>query len=108
MNIGGSKGARVPRASLGVQILSISCSFKGKFGKIVCLRPPGELAPPPWGNPGFATDEYIVIYQLECLTTVYENCDYRSGTVNSNTVNSKFHLIRSFFEIFARFLLFHV
>ena len=33
---------------------------------------------------------------------------YRSGTLNSNTVNSKFHLIRSFFEIFARFLLFHV
>ena len=33
---------------------------------------------------------------------------YRSGTVNSNTVNSKFHLIRSFFEIFARYLLFHV
>ena len=25
---------------------------------------------------------------------------YRSGTVNSNTVNSKFHLIRSYFEIF--------
>ena len=24
---------------------------------------------------------------------------YRLGTVNSNTVNSKFHLIRSFFEI---------
>ena len=35
-------------------------------------------------------------------------CIYRSGTVNSNTVNSKFHLIRSFCEIFARFLLFHV
>ena len=34
--------------------------------------------------------------------------NYRSGTVNSNTVNSKFHLIRSFFEIFARFLSFHV
>ena len=33
---------------------------------------------------------------------------YRSDTVNSNTVNSKFHLIRSFFEIFARFLSFHV
>ena len=28
---------------------------------------------------------------------------YRSGTLNSNTVNSKFHLIRSFFQIFARF-----
>ena len=25
---------------------------------------------------------------------------YRSGTVNSNTVNSKFHLIRSYHEIF--------
>ena len=33
---------------------------------------------------------------------------YRSGTVNSNTVNSKFHLILSFCEIFARFLSFHV
>ena len=33
---------------------------------------------------------------------------YRSGTVNSNTVNSKFHLIRNFLEIFARFLSFHV
>ena len=33
---------------------------------------------------------------------------YRSGTLNSNTVNPKFHLIRSFFEIFARFLSFHV
>ena len=33
---------------------------------------------------------------------------YRSGTVNSNTVNSKFHLIRSFFEILARILSFHV
>ena len=44
----------------------------------------------------------------------YQNVDfiydslYRSGTVNSNTVNSKFHLIRSFFEIFDRFLSFHV
>ena len=33
---------------------------------------------------------------------------YRSGTVNSNTVNSKFHLIRSFFEILATILSFHV
>ena len=33
---------------------------------------------------------------------------YRSGTVNSNTVNLKFHLIRSFFEIFVRFLSFDV
>ena len=29
--------------------------FLGKFGKIVCWRPPGELAPPPRGNPRSAT-----------------------------------------------------
>ena len=34
--------------------------------------------------------------------------NYRSGTVNSNTVNSRFHLIRSFFDFLARFLSFHV
>ena len=34
--------------------------------------------------------------------------NYRSGTVNSNTVNSKFHLIRSCCEYLARFLSFHV
>ena len=33
---------------------------------------------------------------------------YRSSTANSNTVNSKFHLIRSLDEDLARFLLFHV
>ena len=32
--------------------------FLGKFGKIVCWRPPGELAPPPRGNPGSATAKY--------------------------------------------------
>ena len=32
--------------------------FLGKFGRIVCWRPPGELAPPPWGNPGSATDNH--------------------------------------------------
>ena len=34
--------------------------------------------------------------------------EYRSGTVNSNMVNSKLHLIQSFFEIFDTFLSFHV
>ena len=38
---------------MGVQILSISCSFLGKFGKLVCWRPrrvgapPGEILDPP-------------------------------------------------------------
>ena len=30
--------------------------FLGKFGEIVCWRPPGELVPPPQGNPGSATE----------------------------------------------------
>ena len=33
---------------------------------------------------------------------------YRLGTVNSNTVNLKFHLIRSYCEILAKILSFHV
>ena len=33
---------------------------------------------------------------------------YRSGMLNSNTVNSKFHLIQNFFEYLAKFLSFHV
>ena len=37
-----------------------------------------------------------------------ESTEYRSDTANSNTVNSKFHLIRSLGEDLARFLLFHV
>ena len=37
-----------------------------------------------------------------------DKTQYRSGTLNSNTVNSKFHLIRSFFQILARILSFHV
>ena len=49
---------------------------------------------------------YIYYNILHIITL--KCCFYRSGTVNSNTVNSKFHLIRSFLEIFAKFLSFHV
>ena len=47
------------------------------------------------------------IYPQHQFEDEFEN-RYRSGTVNSNTVNSKFHLIGSFFEILARILSFHV
>ena len=40
---------------LGVQILSISCSFWGNLAKSYVGAPPGELAPPPRGNPRSAT-----------------------------------------------------
>ena len=35
--------------------------FLGKFGKIVCWHPPGELAPPLPGNPGSATDLVLIL-----------------------------------------------
>ena len=40
---------------LGVQILSISCSFWEILAKSYVGAPPGELAPPPRGNPRSAT-----------------------------------------------------
>ena len=49
-----------------------------------------------------------IIYNSFSWNHVFVINKYRLGTVNSNTVNSKFHLIRSFCEIFARFLSFHV
>ena len=66
---------------------------------------------------------YFIIYNTWCYSTkssgkensyafqyvrLCKIAEYRSGTVNSYTVNSKFHLIRSFCEIYARFLSFHV
>ena len=42
--------------------------FLGKFGKIVCWSPPGELMPPPRGNPGSAT-------AIRSISTKFlENC----------------------------------
>ena len=47
---GGSKGT-TPRTPNSFNYMQ----FLRKFGKIVCWRPPGELAPPPRGNAGSAT-----------------------------------------------------
>ena len=58
---------------------------------------------------GFLTDySSITKFTRMSISIFYLIINYRSGTLNSNTVNSKLHLIRSFFEIFARFLSFHV
>ena len=45
---------------------------------------------------------------LDTISSSINGGIYRSGMVNSNTVNLKFHLIWSFFEIFDTFLSFHV
>ena len=53
---GGSKGGAPP----WIQILSISCSFWENLAKSYAGAPPGELAPPPRGNPGSATEQGII------------------------------------------------
>ena len=55
------------RPALGAQILSISCSCWENLAKSYVGAPPGELAPPPRGNPRSATDQ--VNYQIK------EKCD---------------------------------
>ena len=52
---GGSKGARGMRAPRDPNSFNFM-QFLGKFGKIVCWRPPLGVGPPPRGNPGSATD----------------------------------------------------
>ena len=42
--------------------------FLGKFDKLVCWHPPGELAPPPRGNPGSATE----VVELKLCGTLTE------------------------------------
>ena len=69
------RGGYEGRAPPGAQILSISWNFLAKFGKIVCWRPPGELAPPPRGNPGSATarrEGTITIHLL--ISTCFTIC----------------------------------
>ena len=67
---GGSKEGRRGRAPpLGVQILSISCSFWEILAKSY-VAPPGELAPPPRGNPGSATGVLISTASTIRLGTV--------------------------------------
>ena len=46
--------------------------FLLKFGKIVCWHPTGELAPPPRGNPGSATELHVAILVRMTLSTKIE------------------------------------
>ena len=49
------RGARETRPFPGGPNSFNIMQFLGKFGKILCWRPPRELANPPRGNPGSAT-----------------------------------------------------
>ena len=69
-----------------------------------------ELLLPNWSKEFhfIGTNHVLFIMLKPQKALIWYFCRYRSGTVNSKTVNSKFHLIRSFFEYFARILSFHV
>ena len=53
-------------------------------------------------------DYNIVHFTIRKDSSKIQKHVYRSGTVNSNTVNSKFHLIQSYCDYLARILSFHV
>ena len=59
-------------------------------------------------DPSANNSQYFQIFTKNIRLNAASYLHYRSVTVNSNTVNSKFHLIRRFCEIFARLLSFHV
>ena len=95
-----------------VRFLSFSCSFQRKPCQIIGYFPKiQELAHPLLGILICHCKIYFlssvsmnaIVYLLLHLKIRFSCAEYRSGTVNS-----KFHLIRSFCEIFARFLSFHV
>ena len=51
----GAPGTQAPPPQ--AQNFFIFMQFSGKISQIIGWRPPWELAPPPpWGNPGSATD----------------------------------------------------
>ena len=60
--VGGSKGVRGTRThpTSGSKFFKFHTIF-GKFGKLLCWHPPGELAPQPEGNPGSSTDTVAVL-----------------------------------------------
>ena len=66
---GGAGDARPP---LGVQILSISCSFWENLTNLYVGAPPGELAPPPRGNPGSATAKDTLTFNLSSQVEIIE------------------------------------
>ena len=77
------------------------------------VSPPAPRPSPhvPWPGLGYYRE---ILYSFEAKRVICNlsfvitksTSDYRLGPVNSNTVNSKFHLIQTFVKIFATFLSF--
>ena len=67
VNLRGAQGMCTPWGPNSFDFMQ----FLGKFGKIVCWRPPGDLAPPPRGNPGSATVGVKKMLSTSILDGVY-------------------------------------
>ena len=78
LSSGGSKGGTGDACPPGGPNSFNFMQFLGKFGKIVCWCPPGELVPPPQGNPGSATAVYTVftphstLYKVLCKSHIHQ------------------------------------
>ena len=70
-----------------------------------CRMPDSNCRPPAWPSDALTTKSrkpfsnkalcILCRFNQNVIANIRYHCCYRSGTVNSNTVNSKFHLIRS-------------
>ena len=85
---GGCKGGRGTRApSWGSKFFQFHAVLKKNFQNCI-LAPPGELAPPPWGNPGSATAGCVHgTHKTTVSKIVSKNCSQEY----SNPSNEKWH-----------------
>ena len=81
---GASKGGARDDFPLRAQILSISCSFWEILAKsyVGVPPPPGELAPPPRGNPGSAT-----VASLLCMSYSVQLTENVLSALVQNTID---------------------
>ena len=107
--IGGSRGGvRDARPPLGVQILSISCSFREN---LACSRPPwrvhappGGFTPPPRENPGSATGTFQTFSSFSANIKCYSFSDLYKSDICWAAVTSG--NISHFYTCSKRYLMF--
>ena len=62
--------------------------FSGKFGKIVCWRPPWGVGTPTWGNPGSAAEKVSLdhTYSVEVLKSMVSEHSYYDVYTDSESM----------------------
>ena len=100
------KGPRTGKRSLPLSVLVIISKPKKEKQDSISFSCLNTLLSPLRRSNYFKSFLKVPVLDLErfnAITGPLSNCNwlYRSGALNWNMVNSKFHLIQSFFEIFA-------